>query len=60
MPIPYSLALADLRTRLVLDDGNTVQGFICESHALADARDISEFGGLRNFLSYQRQSSRGY
>ena len=36
---------------LALEDGSTVQGFVCESAALAGARDISEFGGWRAFVA---------
>ena len=34
-----------------LDDGRFVHGFLCESHALAGARDISHFGGWRAYLA---------
>jgi len=27
-----------------------VHGFVCEAHALAGARDITEFGGWRAFV----------
>ncbi len=30
-------------------DGSSVLGFLCEPHALADARDITEFGGWRAY-----------
>lgn len=36
---------------LVLEDGQQVQGFLCEAYATEDAEDISEFGGWRNFIS---------
>jgi allophanate hydrolase len=36
---------------LVLEDGETVQGFICESYAVADALDISDLGGWRAYLA---------
>jgi allophanate hydrolase len=36
---------------LTLEDGSEVKGFICESHAVAGARDISSFGGWRNYLA---------
>lgn len=35
---------------LTLEDGSTVQGFVCEAYALGDARDITEFGGWRAWL----------
>jgi allophanate hydrolase len=40
---------------ITLDDGRSVQGFVCASHAAATARDISEFGGWRNFMANQNQ-----
>lgn len=36
---------------LTLADGERVQGFICESHAVADATDITHFGGWRAYLA---------
>jgi len=35
---------------LVLDDGEEVKGFLCESFAIADAPDISHLGGWRAYL----------
>jgi allophanate hydrolase len=35
---------------LVLCDGSTVQGFICEPQALTDALEITHFGGWRAYL----------
>jgi hypothetical protein len=35
---------------LELDDGTTVQGFLCEAAATRGADDISRFGGWRAFL----------
>jgi allophanate hydrolase len=32
-----------------LEDGARVSGFLCEPHAILDARDISSFGGWRAF-----------
>jgi allophanate hydrolase len=32
------------------DDGEKVAGFLCEAYAVAGARDISSFGGWRNFI----------
>jgi allophanate hydrolase len=40
---------------LALEDKSTAQGFLCESHAVTDARDISEFGGWRKFMASQKQ-----
>jgi allophanate hydrolase len=34
-----------------LADGEWVKGFICEPHALATARDITEFGGWRAYVT---------
>ena len=45
IPPPMSIAT----TRLV--DGSAVKGFSCEPHALQGAREISEYGGWRAFLS---------
>jgi allophanate hydrolase len=33
-----------------LEDGTVVKGFICEPYAIAGARDISHFGGWRQYL----------
>lgn len=35
---------------LVLDDGEEVKGFLCESFAIANAPDISHLGGWRAYL----------
>jgi allophanate hydrolase len=34
-----------------LEDGSSVQGFVCEAHATAQARDITHHGGWRAFLA---------
>ncbi|MEW5791622.1 MAG: allophanate hydrolase [Pseudomonadota bacterium] len=44
--IPAPLGIGTLS----LEDGSTVQGFVCEAYALGDARDITEFGGWRAWL----------
>jgi allophanate hydrolase len=44
--IPSPLGIGSIR----LNDGRSVHGFVCESIAVVGARDISEFGGWRNFL----------
>ena len=36
---------------LALEDGDQVQGFVCEAHATLDAQDITHHGGWRAFLS---------
>jgi len=33
-----------------LEDGTIIKGFICEPYALAGARDISQYGGWRQYL----------
>jgi allophanate hydrolase len=45
--IPSPLGLGSLQ----LADGRFVHGFICESHALSGAQDITSFGGWRAFLA---------
>jgi allophanate hydrolase len=36
---------------LALEDGTSVQGFLCEAHAVEGARDITSFGGWKPFLA---------
>jgi allophanate hydrolase len=36
--------------RIELDDGEWVQGFLCEAWAVSGAEDITRFGGWRAFL----------
>jgi len=36
---------------LSLEDGEQVKGFLCETYAVAGRRDISSFGGWRNYLN---------
>jgi allophanate hydrolase len=48
--VPPPLAIGSLETA----DGHWVKGFVCEPHALADATDISSFGGWRAYLASQR------
>jgi allophanate hydrolase len=45
--IPAPLGIGTLQ----LADGRWVKGFICEPWALADARDISAFGGWRAYIA---------
>lgn len=45
--IPAPLGIGSIE----LADGSFVQGFLCEGHALHDARDITEFGGWRAWLA---------
>lgn len=44
--IPSPLGLGTLR----LDDGTEIKGFVVESEGVRDARDISQFGGWRNYI----------
>jgi allophanate hydrolase len=43
LPAPMALG------QLLLDDGRIVTGFLCESYAVAGARDISHYGGWRAY-----------
>ena len=36
-----------------LEDGDQVKGFLCEAYATTGARDITEFGGWREYLAKQ-------
>ena len=45
--IPSPLGIGRLRVA----DGTEVAGFVCESHALAQAVDITRFGGWRRYLA---------
>ena len=44
--IPAPLGLG----KVSLADGSTVVGFLCESHAIQGARDITHLGGWRSYL----------
>ena len=44
--IPSPLGLGTV----MLADGSSVLGFLCESHATADAEDITAFGGWRAYM----------
>ena len=48
IPSPLSIGT------LTLADGRGVKGFLLESTAAADARDISSFGGWRKFLASEK------
>ena len=50
--VPPPLAIGSVR----LDSGAWVKGFVCEPAALAGAREITSFGGWRNYLA-QRAGS---
>jgi allophanate hydrolase len=45
--IPEPLGIGTLK----LEDGGTVQGFLCEAAATADACDITQFGGWRAYAA---------
>lgn len=45
--IPAPLGIGSL----TLEDGRTVKGFICEAYALADATDITAWGGWKAWLA---------
>lgn len=45
--VPAPMTIGNTR----LGDGSVVKGFCCESHALEDARDITEYHGWRAFLA---------
>jgi allophanate hydrolase len=40
--------------KLTLDDGSQVSGFLCEAHAVAGAREITELGGWRAYIKELR------
>ena len=44
--IPAPLAIGTV----ALADGSALKGFLCEAHATTGARDITEFGGWRDYL----------
>jgi allophanate hydrolase len=43
VPAPLCIGIIEL------EDGTRSSGFLCEAHAVADARDITSFGGWREF-----------
>ncbi|MEM9398726.1 MAG: allophanate hydrolase [Verrucomicrobiota bacterium] len=45
--IPQPLGIG----KLELADGTWVSGFICEGHAIVDAKDITEFGSWRHYMA---------
>jgi len=47
--IPAPLGIGKVK----LADGSQVSGFVCESQAAQHARDISDLGGWRRYLSEQ-------
>jgi allophanate hydrolase len=51
--VPAPMSIGTIR----LADGRTVHGFLVESEAVADACDISSFGGWRAFLTQRKVSA---
>lgn len=47
--IPAPLTIGTIE----IEDGTQVKGFLCETRAAAEARDITEFGGWRQYLAGQ-------
>ncbi|MGH6924359.1 MAG: allophanate hydrolase-related protein, partial [Propylenella sp.] len=45
IPAPLGIGTVEL------EDGDRVLGFVCESHGTRNARDITAFGGWRNYLA---------
>ncbi len=45
--VPPPLAIGTV----TLEDGELVKGFLCETHAVAGAEDISSYGGWRGYLA---------
>ena len=45
MPAPLAIGTVTLAA------GTNVPGFLCESHAVASAEDVSEHGGWRAYLA---------
>lgn len=45
--IPAPLGIGKIR----LEDGSEVSGFLCESHAVVGAEDLTHFGGWRAFVA---------
>jgi allophanate hydrolase len=52
IPAPLGIGTVEL------EDGTSVKGFVCESHGLAGATDISHFGGWRAYLAARDQPMR--
>ncbi len=48
--IPAPLGIGTVQ----LEDGGSVQGFVCEAYAVAGAQDITHHGGWRAFLASQK------
>ncbi|MFN4271811.1 MAG: allophanate hydrolase [Aliihoeflea sp.] len=50
IPAPLGIGTVEL------EDGSSVKGFLCETHGLAGASDITAFGGWRKWLAIGEQS----
>ena len=46
-------------TRMATKDGRQVKGFLCEQYAVSGARDISGFGGWREYLTATEEPTTG-
>ncbi len=53
--VPAPLAIGTVR----LEDGRTVQGFVCEAFAVKDAEDITGYGGWRRYLARDARAPTG-
>ena len=42
---------------LALEDGGSIQGFVCEAHAVQGAEDITHLGGWRAYLASLKKST---
>jgi allophanate hydrolase len=51
VPAPLSIGT------ITLQDGRAVKGFLCESSAIRDARDITQYGGWRAYRAAQGATS---
>ncbi|ARO33220.1 allophanate hydrolase protein (plasmid) [Rhizobium sp. NXC14] len=43
--------------KVTLDDGSQIPGFLCEAHAIEGAREITELGGWRAYISDQMKKA---
>lgn len=51
--LPPPLAIGSV----ILEDGETVKGFVCEGHAVEEAEDISAYGGWRAYLAARKEAA---
>ena len=54
LDIAPPLALGNIQ----LADGSWVKGFVCEDYALKNAKDISHYGGWRNYCEANKSNTR--